>query len=695
MSLEHPPKNRRGAVLVFAALLMVVIFAMAAMAIDVGYMMLMRTQLQVAADAGALAAGNSLHLGRGAVISTGQDYATRQMAGGRRLQNSEVTVELGTWDSTTNRFTVVNNKGNAVRVTCRKQREGLFFAKVMGPRTFDASASAIAMANPKDIAFVVDLSGSMNDDTEPAWATSTVNATFGSQGYPGIGNELMQDVYSDFGFGSFPGVLEYIGAPLGVPQGELAYAEMTKDTGPLAGAAIPATYRILPTDDEATRKRKAYSWMIDFQIARIMPAARPAASSTSNYAYWEKYLDYILVSAYVMPPPPPSPPSPDPEPTPDPGPDPGPAPDPGPPPPPPPPPPPSPPPLGSWPSGSQRVHPSQLTSWFASPRSLLFGALAAQATYDPGMPPLERGWIPYDQDGDRIYQFNNPNPSSFPNADGGLPYQLLNWIGYVTYTQFMMDHGRELQPDGANYTPGSLSNPSCPLHSESTPAGNFNFPPRSQPMHATRRSIIAAVDVLDDINSSIPNSGMRDQVSVITFDTQAGSTVRQPLTSKYRTVMDSVTRMQETGDKGATTATESGMILAAQHLKPTNQGGAARQGTQKVVVLLTDGMPNVHQSSAGAIDSYMRASSNIDYKGGGYYWIDAPIMQAEKMRADKVQIYAVGVGLGTDYDFMDRVARTGGTGQAARSSGNPAEYEQKMTEIFKKIITTPTARLVQ
>ncbi len=74
-------------------------------------------------------------------------------------------------------------------------------------------------------------------------------------------------------------------------------------------------------------------------------------------------------------------------------------------------------------------------------------------------------------------------------------------------------------------------------------------------------------------------------------------------------------------------------------------------------------------------------------------------MQAEKMKGDKVQVYPVGVGLGTDYDFMDRIARTSNTadagGMAARGSGNPAEYEQKMTDIFEKIITKPTARLVQ
>jgi hypothetical protein len=62
-------------------------------------------------------------------------------------------------------------------------------------------------------------------------------------------------------------------------------------------------------------------------------------------------------------------------------------------------------------------------------------------------------------------------------------------------------------------------------------------------------------------------------------------------------------------------------------------------------------------------------------------------------------VFPVGVGLGTDYDYMDRLARLGGTsdedGQSARGSGNPAEYEQRLTEIFEEIITNPKVRLVQ
>ena len=59
----------------------------------------------------------------------------------------------------------------------------------------------------------------------------------------------------------------------------------------------------------------------------------------------------------------------------------------------------------------------------------------------------------------------------------------------------------------------------------------------------------------------------------------------------------------------------------------------------------------------------------------------------------------MGVGLGCDYGFMDRMARMGGTadsnGQSPRGSGNPADYEQKLTDIFSKIITNPQIRLVE
>ena len=218
ISAKAQPTRRRGAVIVLSAILMVVIFGMAALAIDTGYMFVVRAELQTAADAGALAAGNSMHLKAGQIKAKAREYAMLHEAGGRPIKRGEVRVELGVWDADSNSFSALsgNEIGNAVRTTVRRNNEGLFFAKLMGTKDFTTETSAIAMANPRDIVFVVDTSGSMNDDTEPAWATSTINGKFSGGGFGSVGNDLMKNVYQDFGFGAFPGRLQTLGQPLGM-----------------------------------------------------------------------------------------------------------------------------------------------------------------------------------------------------------------------------------------------------------------------------------------------------------------------------------------------------------------------------------------------------------------------------------------------------------------------------------------------
>lgn len=677
--------DRRGAIIVLSAFLMVVVFGLAAFAIDIGYMMLVRTQLQAAADAGAMAAGNSMQGSPAEIIQVGKEYVQYHDAGGRKIAADEAVVEMGIWNATDSTFTPTSEIGNAVRVTANRSSESFFFAKVLGASTFSMEASAIAMANPRDIAFVVDLSGSMNDDTEPAWATDAITDEFTSQGYPNIGTNLMQDLYTDLGFGSFPGTLEHVGAPAGVAADQYAYAELTKDGGPLNDEALPSDYRIKVSDDEQKRKKKAYSWIIDAQIATVMPNALPAPT-LDNYDYWEKYLDYIMHSVYIHSPPPPPPPSDDDG---DDGDD-----DDSPPPPPPPPTP---------PIGMHRALdiPIAMLGHRVESQLLSTGMLLLM-TATPGAPPVDRGWLPHSQDGDRIYRFNNPNRQTFPSADGGLPYSLRNKIGYLTYVQFLMDHGRDLEPEGKTHVPHSIESQHCPYHQEATAGGSFSFPPREQPMHACRRALIAAADVIKERNNMVPQTGLRDQVSIITFDSlDNGATpqVVQALTGAYQDAMLACTELQAAGDKGTTTATQAGLELAAQHLKPSSEGGFGRKGADKVVVLLTDGVPNAYSASNSDIDDHMTAHPDSDYYGGGYYWLDAALMETAKLKSQGVDVYPVGVGLGADYDFMDRVARMGGTandlGQAPRGSGNPAEYEQVLSNIFGKIIASPTARLVE
>lgn len=557
------PASRRGVIVVLAAILVVFMLGMIAFALDIGVLNMSRTQLQAAADSAAMAAVTSANQSQAQMLTTAQQFAGYNSVCGSKVNLLSADVQWGMWDTTTRVFTPSVSSGNAVKVTTRANsgtsgQVPLFFGAVLGLSGMDAQASAIAMANPRDIAFVMDVSGSMNDDTNPA-NTDTLNSTYAAQGYPTIGTDLVQAVYTDFNYGTYPGTLQAIGQPLGVST----LSALSSTTGPLKSSTIPAAYRILGSDSSTVRKQKAYSWTIDVQMASVMPNAKPPLNSTTYYAYWAKFLD--------------------------------------------------------------------------------------------------------------LYQSS---------------------IGYKSYVRYMMDQGRDGKPDGTNYTPLSQYSPYCPWHAESTPGGSFSFPPREQPMHASRRSLIAALQVVKERNQSIADTSQRDWVSIFWFDSNAA--ILLPLTGDYAAAMLSATKLQA----GSSTCTESPLTLALNHLKPQSQGGQGRLQTNKIVVLLTDGMPNQYVSSTSTISNYISSHSNSNfYNSSSYYSQDAALMQTMAMQLNKWFLYPVGVGLGCDYDFMDRMARMGVTadknGQAPRGSGSPIDYEAKMTTVFQKIITNPKVRLVQ
>ena len=99
-------------------------------------------------------------------------------------------------------------------------------------------ASAVAAVNPRDIAFVIDLSGSMNDDTSPGSSTSSPS--------------LMQTVYNEFGFGTYPGSTQTL------KSGKSNTSTMTN------------------------------------QMPSVMPNAIPVpnTSSSSSVSYWGNYFSY-------------------------------------------------------------------------------------------------------------------------------------------------------------------------------------------------------------------------------------------------------------------------------------------------------------------------------------------------------------------------------------------------------------------
>lgn len=690
----HP---RAGLFMVFGALLMVLIFAFVAFSVDVGYMNLVKSELQNAADAAAMAGCHDISAGSTAVRTTAKAVAAQNMAGGSPVILADADIELGFFNDSTKTFEVNEITPNAVRVTARVINEQLFFATIMNRDTFNTQVTSTAMLNPRDIVFVVDLSGSMNDDTEPCWGTAAIEQKFSPEGYSGLGVALMQDVYDDFGYGTFPGSVQHIGLPLGVPQDDTALACMTQDDGPLADPALSVHYRIEVTDDEYDRRRKAYRWIIDYQIAPLMPNALPTPDSTTQYSYWRKYIDYVLQGSYVGGP--------------------------------------VPPPSGGGSGGGGQVigpplgllesipsnlnpHPLPVARGqvaAASPWAALHLLGASATNYiDIGVPRQGSSsyiWVPVVQDSDRLGGFNNPNTTTYPDIDAYHAYNnYRNKIGYLTYVQFMMDWGRDRSPGVDNSTnssptagvktPLSKLSPHCPTVTETIAGRTYHFPPREQPMHAVRRSLISAIDVVRERNylGAIPNG---DRVAIVTFDGQDdyhSPQIVQSLTSNYTAGMDACVNLQAVADVGMTTATEAGLQLARDHLKPVSQGGQGRIAAKPVIVLLTDGVPNVISSSSGDINDYISDNPSADYYPSAYTWLNAPLTQAARASAEDSTLFPVGMGLGTDYDFMDRMARFSGTdndGESIRGSGNPAQYEARLTEIFTEIIHRPGSRLVK
>lgn len=175
-------KSRRGAILVLTALLMVFMMGLLALSVDVGYMMTVKTELKRSADAAALAGAAVLAEGVDAAQTKALEYLARNPVGREitessldwetRLaqllqQNGErYKIEFGDWNEASGEFIPSSTNPSAIRVFAQHDGGPLFFARVFGKDRFHLEAESIARYEPRDIVLVLDLSASMNDDSE-------------------------------------------------------------------------------------------------------------------------------------------------------------------------------------------------------------------------------------------------------------------------------------------------------------------------------------------------------------------------------------------------------------------------------------------------------------------------------------------------------------------------------------------------
>jgi hypothetical protein len=281
-------------------------------------------------------------------------------------------------------------------------------------------------------------------------------------------------------------------------------------------------------------------------------------------------------------------------------------------------------------------------------------------------------------------------------------------VSYKNYVQFLMDYGRdkpvveEVKDRNGNVTQAeqysilSTLNPNYHKHSELTDGGTLDFPPPEMPTHAVRRAVIAALAIIKDRNSTVNESSQRDLVSIVVFDRKNGVKVLRSLTDDYTDVMKSAAQLQACSSGGNCTDSEGGIICAANHIKAQSQGGAGRLNANKVIVFLTDGNPNINESSEHDIDDYKAAHSGDDW--GSNYAQNGALMQSSIAQGANSSLYAVGVGEGGNQTFMDRMARNAGTdknGAGYPIASDSATYEATLKSIFQGIISNPKLRLVQ
>ena len=128
-------RNRQGQALVLTAITLPVLLGMAAMAIDVGYLYLAKSQLQAAADQGALAGAYDLNGGNPSAVNAQTNaaiYARKQPG-----QASDTVLATVTYTSTQ----------KSVKVDTSRTLN-LFFAPVLGKSVSTVTASATAQVIP-------------------------------------------------------------------------------------------------------------------------------------------------------------------------------------------------------------------------------------------------------------------------------------------------------------------------------------------------------------------------------------------------------------------------------------------------------------------------------------------------------------------------------------------------------------------
>lgn len=157
-------RERKGAVAVIVAIVLAMLIGFVALAVDVGYVMVTRNELQNVADASALAGARQLganyepltyeeqqsyNCNPATIIAAAKDVALKNTAAGQNIVVRDEDVIIGDWNTDTKTLTVTLSRPDAVRVTARRDGSAnnpitTFFARIFGVDDVSVTATATA-----------------------------------------------------------------------------------------------------------------------------------------------------------------------------------------------------------------------------------------------------------------------------------------------------------------------------------------------------------------------------------------------------------------------------------------------------------------------------------------------------------------------------------------------------------------------
>ena len=173
-------KQRRGITMPLLTVALVALVGLVALAVDIGRLAVAQTECQTAADSAAIVRARSLDGTQNLSSATASaiDAATGCKILGASIPASEVSVHHGAYhyDATAQKFTpqipaVAPDNYNLTQVTIT-HTVNTTFARVLGKTSSTVTATSTAAHRPRDIAIVLDYSGSMNNESD-LWNNET------------------------------------------------------------------------------------------------------------------------------------------------------------------------------------------------------------------------------------------------------------------------------------------------------------------------------------------------------------------------------------------------------------------------------------------------------------------------------------------------------------------------------------------